>query len=354
MAINPNRKDAMSTTTKSRSKTTKPAPSILDEISTFVRRFVAFPEDHYADVLALWILHTHCFDGSYATPYIYVNSAEPQSGKSRVLEVTQLLVRNPLQGANVTESTMFRIMADTQPTLFIDEVDTIFDGSKNEGLRGVLNSGYKTGNFVWRTVGAEVVQFPTFCPKIMAGIDNAAMPDTLRDRCIDFKLKRKKAGQEVERFMPRKVEPEAAALRQRIQDWAVENMDAILDAPEPKIIDGISDRKMEIAEPLLMLAKVARRDRESRKALAAMLVGEPPKASIGIRTLQEARDLMAEAKTDRIASSVLASKMGVTPKRLGTILAAYDVTPRTLRLTGGDRAKGYTMEDLQDAFDRYL
>lgn len=333
---------------------TKTTPKITDEISAFVRRFVAFPDDHYADVLALWILHTHAFDGSYATPYIYVNSAEPQSGKSRVLEVTQLLVRNALQGANVTESTMFRIMADTQPTLFIDEVDTIFDGSKNEGLRGVLNSGYKVGNYVWRTVGTEVVQFPTFCPKILAGIDNAAMPDTLRDRCIDFKLKRKKAGQEVERFMPRKVEPEAAALREKITEWVITHQDRIIDAPEPKIIDGISDRKMEIAEPLLMLAKVAGVEPAARKALKAMLAGEPPKASLGIRALEEARALMDEGKTDRVLSATLAAKLDISPKRLGVLLANYDVQPVVIRLGTGERGRGYRRADLADAFERYI
>lgn len=336
-------------------------PNILDEISAFIRRFVAFPEDHYADVLALWILHSHAFEGSYATPYIYVNSAEPQSGKTRTLEVAELLAYAPMSNARITAAAMYLKLATGRPTMFVDEVDTIFYGAANDELRGVLNSGYKRGGSVTRSSGKrnedglpEVETFPTFCPKMLVGIDNAAMPDTLRDRCIDFKLKRKKAGVEVERFIPRKVEPEAEALKAKIEHWVAQNQERILSAPDPKIIEGISDRKFEIAEPLLVLAKIVGREPMARKALTKLLVGEPPKASVGVRTLQAAREIMEEAGSDRIASATLATRMEMTPKKLGTVLANYDITPSTIRFSSGERAKGYHRADFQDAWERYL
>jgi hypothetical protein len=335
-------------------------PNIVDEITAFMKRFIVFSEDAHADVLALWILHTHAFEGSYATPYIYVNSAEPQSGKTRVLEVCELLARSPQKAANMTVSALFSRMQSSQPTVFIDEVDTIFAGAANDELRGVLNSGYKRGGVVSRFVGEKdddgnrvVTDFHTFCPKMLVGIDNAAMPDTLRDRCIDFKLKRKKAGAEVERFVPRKVEPQADELRDKIAAWARENMDRVLDAPEPKPIDGISDRKFEIAEPLLMLAHVARREAVARKALTAMLAGEAPKLSIGIRALTDARQIMDDAQTDRVSSAVLAKRIDVSQKRLGVILSAYGITPSVIRFSSNERARGYHRADFADAWERY-
>lgn len=335
-----------------------PKPSTdspLRDIIAFTKRFVAFTDESHAVILALWILHTWTFDAAYATPYIYVNSAEPQSGKTRMLEIAHLLARNSQRSDIASSASLYRMLADMQPTLFVDEVDTVFTGAKNEDLRGVLNSGYKSGSLIPRFTGKEVEWFPTFCPKMLVGIDNAEMPDTLRDRCIPMVLKRKKAGQEVERFIPRKVEPEAEELRERIETWANRNMERILRAPDPAIIEGISDRKFEISEPLLTVAAVCGFAREARKALRELLAGQMPKKSPGIQALESAHELMtADVKLDRISSASLAAHLGISPKKLGVILNPYGITPSTVRFASGEKAKGYHRSDFQDAWERYL
>jgi hypothetical protein len=329
----------------------------LDAITTFMRRFVVFTEQEQADVIALWILHTWTFDAAYATPYIYVNSAEPQSGKTRVLEVAQLLARNGYSTANLTGASMFRVIEDMAPSLFFDEVDAIFTGSANESLRGVLNSGYKTGGSATRFDGKEVVQFNTFCPKMLVGIDNAAMPDTIRDRCIPINLKRKKSGEEVERFIPRKIQEDADTLKANIEKWATQNIERIFTAADPKPIDGISDRSFEISEPLLVLARVAggaAAEKTARAALTKLLAGKKPAVSDGIQTLMAAKELFEQTDSDRIASATLAGHMGYSPKKLGVVLAPYGITPTTMRFNTGDRSKGYMKRDFADAWERYL
>lgn len=257
----------------------------IAEIKDFVNRFVVFANEDHADVFALWILHTWSQDAAYATPYLYINSAEPQSGKTRTMEVAMELARNAQNTSNLTTSALFRRMADSEPTLFIDEVDTIFTGAANEDLRGVLNSGYKRSGSVSRFVGGEVTDFPTFCPKMLVGIDNGAMPDTLKDRCIPMILKRKKTNQQVERFIPRKIERDAETLKARVAAWAQTHYNRIMDAPDPEYIEGISDRKFEIVEPLLVLALIAGGKQyadKMRGVFTRLLAGEAPKASLEI------------------------------------------------------------------------
>lgn len=336
----------------------------LDDISAFMKRFVIFTDESHAEVLALWILHTWTFDAAYATPYIYVNSAEPQSGKTRTMEVCELLARGAISASMLTAASLFSMIGSTAPALFIDEVDTIFTGKTNEELRGVLNSGYKQGGKVPRYVGKtneegdrEVTFFPTFCPKMLVGIDNAAMPDTLKDRCIPLTLKRKKSDQEVERFIPRKVEPEAAELTSRIELWANQNLERVMDAAEPKVIEGISDRSFEIAEPLLVLARVAggaAQEKKARAALKSLLETKKPALSLGIQTLTAVKELMDESGTDRISSAALAAHMGISPKKLGTVLAPYGITPDTVRFASGEKLKGYVRVKFEDAWERYL
>ena len=69
---------------------------MLRSVYDFIGRFVAYPSDHAHVAHALWIVHAHMMDRWESTPRLAALSAEPASGKSRLLEVTELLVPNPV------------------------------------------------------------------------------------------------------------------------------------------------------------------------------------------------------------------------------------------------------------------
>lgn len=333
--------------------------ALIEDVIAFIRRFVVFQDPNQYDVLALWILHTYAIEGSYATPYIYVKSAEKQSGKTRTIEVAALLAKNAITTASASPGALYAAIAsDSKPTLFIDEVDAIFTGAANEDLRGMLNSGYKKNGTVMRQALVEggeriAVPYSTFCCKLLAGIDNGRIPETIEDRCITFNLKRKKKDEEVERLIERKIEGDVEALRSRIDTWATANMEHILHF-EPKIIEEISDRSFEIAEPLLQVASRFRGwTTRSRKAITALLAQRVEKMSPSQEALKAAQNLLGTDR-DRITSAELAAALDVSTKKLGVLLAPYEITPGTIRLPGGSTAKGYYRKGFQDAWERYL
>ena len=49
--------------------------ALLDNLSATFKRFLVLP-DGAAEALALWVLHTHCFEAVYYTPYLNINSPE--------------------------------------------------------------------------------------------------------------------------------------------------------------------------------------------------------------------------------------------------------------------------------------
>lgn len=350
----------------------------LPAIEAHLRRFIAFPTEDHAPVLSTWVLHTYAIDAAYATPYLYVTSAEKQSGKTRVIDVLDGICRNSVRSGSMSASSLYRIIdggvpgqpgseddesedADLiqrgKPTLFIDEVDAIFSGAANEPLREVLNTGYKSSGFAIRTIEGKVRQMSTFAPKLLAGIDNGAMPDTIADRCIKIVLKRKLAGQEVERFMARRVEPEAAELREMIEAWVRHNMDAIM-AHEPAVIEELSDRAFEISEPLLQIAHVAGGDWTERltSALRNLLVEEKT-LSEGAKVLLAAKTIMEETGADRLSSAALSEYVNMHPKRVGNLLAPYGIKPTTVAFGSGQArqiAKGYHKSAFADAWERYI
>lgn len=334
-------------------------PTLLEDIQTFMRRFVIFQDEMYYDLFPLWILHTHTFQLNipYATPYLYVNSAEKQSGKTRTMEVTELFTHQSMVVGGLSTGAMYAAISSRRPTLFIDEVDTIFTGAANEELRGMLNSGYKKNGQIARQImtaeGRDVEFYSTFCPKLLAGINNGAMPDTIADRCIMVNLKRKKVSETVERLNERKIMPEVEALRTRIKAWVKANGDRLVDL-EPAVIDTISDRAFEIAEPLLAIGMLFQGWTEkSRQVINHVLSVSVPKLSLNATCLLMARELLGEDR-DIITSAELAAALEISPKRLGLLLASYDITPGTKRIAPGQTAKGYYRKDFQDAWERYL
>lgn len=344
-----------------------PQPAtILDQIVAFLRRFVIFQDESHYRLLARYVIHTHAFETAQATPYLYVKSAEPQSGKTRTLETAELLVKNAYRAANMSQGALYAAIESKMPTVLIDEVDAIFSGKSNEDLRGMLNAGYKMGGSVSRQVmlkGGErsVEDYNVFCPKMLAGIDNGEIPATIADRCLVFDLKRKKRDENVERLNYRIVRPQAEALKDIIRHWVAERIEKIASVDVPDVPE-ISDRAFEIAEPLLQIASFIPGDiAQARADIIHIFSQRKPAETIQTKALRVARDLFSEGDRDRISSAEFAAAMGLTPAKASRILTPYGITTSTIsfgevgqRGASGQRMKGYHRADFADAWDRYL
>src|SRR5262249_43525734 len=148
-------------------------------------------------VVALWVLHTHVYDVLGITPYLSITSAEKQSGKTVLLEVLALLVREPWLTGSTSPAVLARKVNAVSPTVLLDETDASFRGDKEfaEALRGILNTGFKASGSYSRceNQGGSFRDYSTFCPKAIAGIGR--LPGTLEDRSIPIRLKRMAPGE---------------------------------------------------------------------------------------------------------------------------------------------------------------
>src|SRR5262249_27731710 len=81
---------------------------VLDDVAAFLRRFVASPNRHALVAHTLWIAHTHLMAAWDSTPRLAFLSPEPGSGKTRALEVSELLVANAVVNVNMTPAYLFR------------------------------------------------------------------------------------------------------------------------------------------------------------------------------------------------------------------------------------------------------
>lgn len=345
----------------------------LDLCMAFIRRFVRLSHSQIR-VVTLWVAHTFAFEAADATPYLNINSPAKRSGKTRLLEVIETVASKPWMTGRATTAVLPRKIDQEQPTLLLDESDSAFSGDPGyaQSLRNVLNNGHRRGGKVSCCVGNGTNyvarDFSVFCPKAIAGI--GSLPDTVADRSIPIRLKRKIAGEPLERFRLRDVETEATILRDRLAAWSGPIVKMLRNA-RPQLPVELTDRQQDGAEPLLAIADAAGGEWPEAARLALIELCSEAQSldeSFGVRLLADIRQTFGELGSDRISSADLVKALAeietspwseysagkqLTAVKLARLLGPFGVVPHSVRI-GDKTPRGYQREDLEDAWQRYL
>lgn len=348
---------------------------LLDSAEAFVGRYCVLPGEHERTAVALWVLHTWAIDQAHATPYLLALSPEKRSGKTRLLETVELVVASPWRATSTSEAALFRKIAHSRPTLLLDEIDAIFASAseRTEPLRAILNSGNRPNSTVTRCVGDGAKQatedFPIYCAKCLAGIDKQnRLPDTIRDRSIPITMRRKVAGEGVERFRYRTAHAAAEGLRQGLEQWVAERGET-LGKVEPDWPD-LNDRACEAWEPLLAIATLAGEPWRTRAYAAALALSsdDDDQDTAATSLLLAARSALNG--DDRIATADLLDHLnaddeltfggwndgaGIKARNVARLLRPFGIRPTKIRPSeGGAPLNGYRRGQFADAWDRYL
>ena len=240
---------------KKMAKATLRVAGLLDDVKRFIGRYVVMTEEQMTATV-LWVAHTHAFTAFDVTPYLHISGATMRTGKTRLLEVLEVLVPRPWLTGRVTAAVLPRRIDAECPSLLLDESDATFKHSSDysEALRAILNSGYKhSGSTTVCQGGASYKRYSTFCPKAIAGIGQ--LPGTIADRSIEVKLKRRAPDENVERFAPRRLGDEVQHLVKRLAAFGLQ-ADNVLQKRHADI-DWLNDRAAEVWGPLMAIADCA-------------------------------------------------------------------------------------------------
>jgi hypothetical protein len=121
---------------------------LLQALIERIRRHVVMTADQ-ATVAALWVLLTWVHDKAVVhSPLFLATSPEANSGKTTLLGIVSLLVRNSLCSVSISGPALFRSIEKWQPTFVIDEADDAL--VDNQDLKSVINSGWTRGSSVIR------------------------------------------------------------------------------------------------------------------------------------------------------------------------------------------------------------
>jgi uncharacterized protein DUF3631 len=313
--------------------------AVLRKVYDFLGRFVSYPCEYSRTAHALWIVHSHLMDIWESTPRIAFLSAEPSSGKTRALEVTELLVPRPVAAVNVSPAYLFRKIGAEEgvPTILYDEIDTVFGpkAKENEEIRALLNAGHRKGAVAGRCVvhgkTVKTEEIPAYSAVALAGI--GWLPDTILSRSVIIRMRRRKVGERIEPF------------RRRIHEAA------------------------DVWESLIAIADAAGGEWPglARKAAVALVaVSKEAEASLGVLLLIHVKAVFGDA--EQLSTDVLLHRLQeideapwsdlkgkpLNDRGLASRLRQYGIRPQTIRIDGETTRRGYRRQDFLDVWSRYV
>jgi len=333
--------------------------SPLDALRSALLRYAVLPSPEALDATVLWTVATHAQGCWNTATRLVITAPEKRCGKSRLMDVIEATCHHPLMSVNISPAALVRSIGAEPPTLLIDEADTVFKrGGGNEPLRGILNAGHQRNRPYIRWQGNMREDVPTFAMAAIAGIGD--MPDTVMDRAVVVRMRRRRADEHVSPFRIGRDDVALHALREEIAEWTVKHADELAVA-DPRL--PVEDRAADNWAPLVAIADAEGGDwpRRARKAaitLTAQQDEEATSGSVGTLLLRDLRTLFgseAFLSTAAILAMLAESDEGpwsdlaLTSRGLSDLLRPYGITPSS---TGQER--GYRRSAFADAWARYL
>ncbi|MFE3167932.1 DUF3631 domain-containing protein [Streptomyces sp. NPDC059224] len=350
---------------------------ILDDLRAQIERYVAMPSEEAVTAVALWVAATHLQRAWQHAPRLAIVAPEKRCGKSRLLDVVTETVHKRLITVNASAAAIFRsIDGDDPPTLLVDEADTMFAtgkaAEKNEEVRGLINAGHQRGRPTLRVSGPEhdVHEFATFAMAALAGIGD--LPDTIMDRAVVIRMRRRAVGEKVASFRTGRDTPALHAIRERLRAWLHPLHAQALEMEPPMPVE---DRAADTWEPLVVVADLAGGDwpalaRSACRSMTDYETGQNQEGdlrtrllvhirsaftAIGDPALLSTRHLLEALNADKEGpwAEYKGSDKGLTPRYLQLLLKPYGINATNRRFPGGAQARGYARTQFLDTWARY-
>jgi hypothetical protein len=333
---------------------------LLATCRKWISKYVVLSETQ-AVIIAAWILHTYTFETSENTPYLQITAAEPECGKSTLMQAIAAVSSNPIRSGGMSCAALIRTIDLKRPSLFLDEMDAQLNGDKEfaETIRGILNEGYYREGKFYKCNGNnhELKEFNAYFPKAFAGIGR--LPETVASRSIPIELRRKLPEEQVSSFRAREVKESSAPIRSNLQAWKDRGVASRIEVIRPASLPDLGDRQNDIAEPLLAIASLAGLawfPKLSNALIEVLRKTRGDNVSLGVALLNDIRAVFDELGTDKVWSETLTHHLrevegspwsewrgikGFTKNHLAQQLKRYRIYSKKVRIGPRDKTGLY-------------
>lgn len=341
---------------------------ILSIVFLFLKKYIVLSEAELR-VVSAWVVAAWLADLWDRFPHLAITSPVNRCGKTRFLQLLQLITPNAYATTNISPAALYRLIEQVHPTLLLDEAQSLSRrGSENsEVIREILNSGIDRDASIIRVGGAnfnEIHKFRVYGPKVIALIGE--VDSVLADRCLPIQMRRKTKQDQVERYLSRVVEPQAKTVHVALGKWARRKKNIVTRAHDNlELFDLQNDRMAELLAPLQAIVTVANPKSLYSLREYAMTLDRDDNVLPGVKLLASCRAILIPGKkfisTDDLLTKLLARTeegwatwtygRAVTARALSDLLRPFNILPKH----NHDKTKrGYYRHDFLEAWSRYL
>jgi hypothetical protein len=353
---------------------------VLDTARAEIAKYVvAAPEQ--LDMVTMWTLHTHFVHHTIIdiaiSPRLAITAPTVDCGKTTLLEAAGELSHRAQECSSITAAGFFHLHDEERRTLLIDEAQAVLGRKGNDSeLQGILLASHRRRSAkVIRAVedNRQFVskEFDAWCTYAMTY--TGRLNYALETRCLRVTLKRAKPG-EVSQHLRNGTSEVLVDCRRRFARWAEDQ----ISLPDVTLPVGLYNRHGDNWRPLFSIAEVAGGHWPGKMRTAALVkidTGVPPDRIIALLT--DIRDVMRDPRGEKPLARMLTADLlnalveykdpsgdWRTCNRGGPINAYWlrDSLTGLLRPPGSQRWReknskvplhGYTIEQFEDAFERY-
>lgn len=339
--------------------------NVANEMAAVIKRHCVLTDEE-VNAVVLWIIATYLMNKFRIFPKLSLISPEKRCGKTTTMDVISGFCRDGLMASSVSPAALFRLTAELDLTLLIDEADT-FVKNGDPALVGLINSGHsQSGAQVIRCQGENFTPkvYSTWMPMVLASIGD--LPHTIMDRSIVVNLRRKKSDEYVQ-AIPADYHDHCKSIRRQILTWCEDNAKAIGNSPKQPPSWG-NDRAADNWLPLFTVAARIGGEWPQKCESAYRAMDVEVEQELPTQLLAAIRQLFRETGISRISSAELVEHLcqdvsgpwsscnggkRLSPNQTAQLLRPYGIKPKTHRFDGGT-LRGYDKSQFEDAFDRYL
>ncbi len=335
-----------------------------------------------ATTLGLWAMGTWVWDGAFDVfPYLGITSPVMRCGKSKVMKLLRPVVNRPISSAGISPAGLFRTVEAEKPVLLIDEAQRLRQrDDTNADLYDLLCAGYEKGATVIRIGGPnkdETIHFEVYCPKAFALIGK--MDDTLSDRSITVRMRRRKKSETIKPFFAIKAAEITDPIRDQLRAWAAPDLKVrvrdvyLKSGGEIMPPAGLDDREADLWFPLFALVRAVDPGRVGEIERIAMALSTEKGTegdAISLRLLADVRGVWP-AGQDFISTTDLLKLLlavpdapwteygrrsaPITGRGLADLLRPFDIYAGKERAEGyTPGTRGYSHRDFEEAWETYL
>ena len=188
------------------------------------------------------------------------------------------------------------------------------------------------------------------------------------DRAVVLELRRKLPTESVQRL--RHADPKTfKRLASKLARFAADE-GSVIQTSRPALPEELNDRAQDNWEPLLAIADLAGGDwpKLARHAALKFSSSDQDSVSLSVELLNDIKEVFEQKRVGKISTADLIQCLcdddekswatynrgkPITPRQVAKKLRDYGISSKTVRI-GYETCKGFDIEQLKDAFTRYL